>query len=381
MEMGGLMASEGMAEELVSLFSSAKEVCGTVSKARSAKLIRTLLGYLSKVDEGGVLQVSVVEGLIEWAGETGRKFLRQRLEGMMTGLYAETGEYTKALELLKRLLVEVKALDDKLLLAELHLVESKVYHAVRNLPKAKAALTSSRTNATSVFCPPLMQADIENQAGIIQADDKDYKTAYSYFYEAFEGFSSLTAIPELATEAKAVAALKHMLLCKIMMGKPEDVTSLVNSKAVLKFSGSHVTAMQAIAAAAIKRSLHDFQGAIEEHADQVAEDPVVASHLKELYDTLFEANLLRIIEPYESVQVSHVASTIDLPLAKVEAKLSTMILDGKLNGVLDQDVDALILFEESSQDKALAATQNVITEMSGVVASLYKKVDVIAASN
>lgn len=74
----------------------------------------------------------------------------------------------------------------------------------------QAALTSARTSANAIYCPPLLQAALDMQSGVLHSEEKDYKTAYSYFYETFEGYSS-------QDDSKAVLALKYMLLCKIML--------------------------------------------------------------------------------------------------------------------------------------------------------------------
>lgn len=59
----------------------------------------------------------------------------------------ETSQYKPALSLIDTLLTELKRLDDKMILTEVHLLESRVYRGIGNLAKAKVRkdlLPSSR---------------------------------------------------------------------------------------------------------------------------------------------------------------------------------------------------------------------------------------------
>jgi len=194
---------------------------------------------------------------------------------------------------------------------EVQLLESRVYHSLGNLPKSRAALTSARTTANGIYCPPKLQASLDIQSGehspgqmcyklaftridfacgmffleslmipcpfhskamtiaiftqllnfhlkdipmcktmsliiavtcispllviistyqvsdftsctkltcsvfnfigiLHAADERDFKTAFSYFYESFEGYDSVD-------DARAITGLKYMLLSKIML--------------------------------------------------------------------------------------------------------------------------------------------------------------------
>ncbi|KAF8794448.1 26S proteasome non-ATPase regulatory subunit like protein [Argiope bruennichi] len=304
------LANSGKAKELATLIKGTRPFLGLVSKAKATKLVRTLVDLFLDMEASTGLEVELCLECIEWAKQEKRNYLRQALEFNFLGGV---------------LLKELKKLDDKNLLVEVQLLESKVYHCLTNFPRARAALTAARTTANGIYCPPKLQAALDLQSGILHAaDEKDFKTAFSYFFEAFEGYESVD-------DAKAVVSLKYMLLSKIMLGDSDDVLSLTMGKLALKYAGIDVDAMKAIAAASSKRSLAEFQEALKKYKKQLVEDPIIRAHLDALYDTMLEKNLCRIIEPYSKVQLKHVAGVIELPLPTVEKKMSQMILDKKLN--------------------------------------------------
>ncbi|KAF4749802.1 26S proteasome non-ATPase regulatory subunit 11, partial [Perkinsus olseni] len=97
--------------------------------------------------------------------------------------------------------------------------------------------------------------------------------------------------------------------------------------------------LEMVAKAHEQRSLHDFEHTMEEYKKELMDDDAVLKyHLTELNESLLEQNLLKIIEPFDRIEIQHVAELIDLPLARVQKKLSEMILDETLLGTLDQGI-------------------------------------------
>jgi 26S proteasome regulatory subunit N6 len=361
-----LLVSDGRAGEIAPLAATLRPFFATIPKARTAKIVRGLLDAVAKADgeDAAALQISLCHDTIAWCNEEKRTFLRQRVEGRLASLYLANARFSDALSVINNLLKEVKRLDDKAHLLEVQLVESRIHHALRNLPKARAALTSARTTANAIYVPLILQAEIDMQAGIIAAEEKDYKTAYSYFYEGFEGFMSLE-------DVRAVSNLKYMLLTKIMTGNAEDVPSIVHGSVALKYAGRQVDAMKSVASAHAARSLELFESTLVEYKAELSDDPIVHAHLNSLYDTLKEHNLARIIEPFSRVEISHVAHLINLPLDDVEHKLSQMILDKKLNGILDQGAGCLIVFDDAPLSTTYQASLDTLISIDNVVDSLF----------
>jgi len=364
--MGKLLSKQNKAKELAGLIKSIRPFLGVVSKAKASKIVRELVDTFLDMESNTGLEIPLCMECIDWAKSEKRTFLTQALEGRLIMLYHANGDHIQALSTINRVMKELKKMDDKHLLMEIQLAESKVYHTLSNVPKARAALTSARTTANSIYVAPKLQASLDMQSGILHGEEKDFKTGYSYFYESFEGYDSIE-------HPLAMNALKYMLLCKIMLSLPDDVQGLLTGKMGLKYSGRGIDAMKAIADAGKKRDISIFNKTIEEYQDELKTDDVVQNHLKTLYDNLLEQNLVRIIEPYSRVQIAHVAETISLPFDIVEKKLSQIILDKKFSGILDQRSGVLIVYDGSESDQTYTHALDTINHMGKVVDALFKK--------
>lgn len=336
-------------------------------KAKTAKLVRTLIDRVGQVAGSSALQSELLDESIAWCKAERRNFLRIRLQTRLAGLMLDGGKYHDALALAQALLREIKKLDDKPLLVEIHILESRIHHELQNIPKARAALTSARAAANAIYVTPETQADIDIQAGTLAAEDEDYKTSFSYFYEAYEGHNALKQ------RSMAARCLKYMILVKVMMGGVSDARSLIGGKQGVEYAGPAVSAMEAVVDAFAERSLAAFQAALEAHKEEIVDDIFIGKHLQRLYQQMLEGNLARLVEPFSRVELGHVAGLIGLPPLEVEEKLSQMILDGRLAGTLDQGRGQLVLFETVDEDEAYDAALGVLDKLGGVVDGLFAK--------
>ncbi|THH28206.1 hypothetical protein EUX98_g5985 [Antrodiella citrinella] len=365
--LGELYRDQKNAKGVAEVITLSRSFVSSTAKAKTAKLIRTLLDFFTPIPNSNQAQIEVLQDNILWAKQEKRIFLKHSLETRLVGLQLESLQYKPALALIDTLLTELKRLDDKMILTEVHLLESRVYRGTGNLSKAKAALTSARTAANSIYCPPHLQAQLDLQSGILHAEDKDYTTAYSYFFETFESLNA-------QDDPTALGALKYMLLCKIMLNLPEDVTALLSVKLATKYAQlPDVESMRVVARAHQNRNLADFEKALKDYQKELSSDPTIRTHLSALYDTLLEQNLLRIVEPYSTVDIEYVAQQVGQGRQAVELKLSQMILDHVLHGVLDQGRGCLLIFDQPESDNSYGAAIQTLEQIGKVVDSLYAK--------
>lgn len=365
----------------IQLLTDVRPFFQLLPKAKTTNMVRKLLEHIMQCGVSLPKQEEVCLATVEWARAERRTFLRHRVQlQYVEVLFAENRKHD-ALNALGSLLKEVRRLDDRTLLLDIYLLESKLFYAVMDSQKARAALVSARTTANSIYCPPLAQAEIDLQSGVLHAEENDPKTAYSYLYEAFEGFH------QLGDQAKqARRALRYMILAKISTDSPDELAAVLSSKNVLEYKGRDMEALRGIADAYAKQDTHLFNAILSKvHLDALADaggngssaataagattpagssngsggsggdaevhllaDEVVRRQVDEMYNTLLERHLLKVVSPYNRVQIDYIAALISLDTQVVEQKLSQLILDRKLRGIVDQQHRCLIVFEDDA---------------------------------
>jgi 26S proteasome regulatory subunit N6 len=148
---------------------------------------------------------------------------------------------------------------------------------------------------------------------------------------------------------------------------------MITGRQGVKYAGKNIEAMSAIAAAASRRSLKEFESVLQQYNEELQNDLLIKHHLHILQEQLLESNLIRIIEPYSCVEIEHIAALMEMPLSVVEKKLSQMILDGKFQGILDQGKGQLIVYEEGEKDAAMELGLEVISNTNEIVSTLFER--------
>ncbi|CAJ0577202.1 unnamed protein product, partial [Mesorhabditis spiculigera] len=364
LELTNRMANEGRIAELKDAFIASRNHLDSLPNARASKIVRTLVDACLRVKgSSNVEKEALCLEAIGWAKSTARLYLSRALRARLVRLYNDIGKYGEVLKITAELMREIRKVEDRELLIEIALEESRAAFALNNFSKAKTALATARTVSNGFYTSVALQAQLDLQSGVLYAaDERDFKTAYSYFFEAFEGFS------QLDDRRRATQGLKYMCLCKVMLDDSETMKAFLESKACQPYlKEKDIEAMKELSVAFRKRSLAIFQECFAKYPIELKQDLVVHGHSTFLYESVLEKEICRVVEPYSSVEVKHVAERIGLPYERIEKKLDKMILDLKLRGVVNQQQGILMILEPPPSEKTYQKANDLLKALNKVV--------------
>jgi len=343
-----------------------KELFAQFTKPRTIQVVKRVLNEVTK--KNWEIAVEACKVALGWAmEEKGNKTFGQVLQATLIRLYVENNQLAEAGELLTPLIKAAKKLDDKALLVDIHLSESSYHLALGNIEKAQGALTACRASGTATWIPHLLTAQIEMVSGTLSTLTKDYDKAYSYFFEAFEGFDA-------GGDRRAEACLTYMMLAKVVGGKHKEIHGIITSKSALKYDGSQgMKICQELAVCAKEKSVKDLAALQVKYREFIDSDRLMEKTLQSFHDSLLRENVITVLKPYSRVQMTHVAKQIDLPLRQVEKQIVEMILDEEIKGDVDHRNGVVNIYYSQQESTMYKDSVDIITEMSEVTEQLLQK--------
>ena len=350
------------------LVSQIKEIKNT-NNTFLVKLTDKLISKLKKRKDLLNDIINITEEITKFCDQTNNISMKSKIQLRLAEVYFINQNYAKALEICNKVIFDLKRYEDNLGLIQLLLLESKIYYATNGISKAKASLTSVKTLVTKVYIEPKLQANIDMHAGILAAHEKDFNLAYSYFFEAFDVFN----IPSKKRKNKGLRAFQYMIMCKIVGGQIDEVNNVVLSKQGKDYYGPEVEALRSIESAVREKSIKLLEDNIEKNK-QYFQESIIKYHINNLHNDLLEKNLIKIIKPYSVVEIDFVAKSIGLNYQDILNKLRQMILDKKINGILDQGKGSLILYDVENVNPYLDKSIETFKNLEKVVEALDKKV-------
>ncbi|KAF0266832.1 hypothetical protein FOG48_04017 [Hanseniaspora uvarum] len=382
-------------DDLSRLILHSQDVIYDNFRSKLSKILKKLIEFF-KIDNRDIaLQINTVDLMIDFANSKQRKFWANTLLIESAYLEFQNKNYKKSLEILQvDLISSFKKLDDKASLIDLYILEFKNYYQLKNFVKAKNSLIACKTIIQSVYVNTLITAELDMLNGIIFCENKDYQTAYSYFYESFnsyyEEYIKLLNISNDKTRSHnriqqvklakiyeiLLSLLKYMILCKIMANKVTEIESIYTLQAYRDTfkETKELNFIKDIVKAYTDNSLLEFNKIL---SNSTIKDELILKHLNILYDMLLTNNLIKIIGPFDCIEIQHISNLIGMPYTDIENKLSQLILDNKIYGKLNQDLGYLYIFEVPKEDTVYEQGSLVINELSQILDKLYEKATVL----
>jgi 26S proteasome regulatory subunit N6 len=176
-------------EEVLTLLRDCNAFFTLIPKAKTAKIVRSIIDIISTFPDTLDVQIHLCREVVEWCKVEKRTFLRQRIESKVRFFpsclifvvgkfvaptktsprsngsnlsFAEVGHFILQCSWIFHFLRELKKLDDKQMLTEVHLLESRINHSLQNIPKGTFFLSDVHLSQQKQLLLPLAQMPIRS---------------------------------------------------------------------------------------------------------------------------------------------------------------------------------------------------------------------------
>ena len=221
---------------------------------------------------------------------------------------------------------------------EIFSLQIQMYSKTRDTKKLKDLYTKATLVQNNVPHPRTL-AIIHECGGKTYMQEKQYEKAKDAFFIAFKGFDE-------AGDTSRLRVLRYLLMASMLHASA--INPLDSPEARPYKDAPEIVAMTKLVGFYHDKQIKNFEEVLRRNEGRVLDDPFIAAYMDDLLRTMRMNVLLSILEPFTRVTLEFLASELNnISVEDVEKLLVALILDGKLQGKIDQVRAELVLDKAS----------------------------------
>jgi len=175
---------------------------------------------------------------------------------------------------------------------------------------------------------PRTLALIQELGGKMHMASKEYENAGMAFFQAFKSYDE-------AGDPSRLRCLKYLVLASMLHAS--KINPFDSQEARPYRDDPQITAMTNLVQAFQNNEIHRFERILKQNTGRIMDDEFIREHIEDLLRTIRTQVLRRVIRPYTRISLAALSRELnDIPVHDVENLLVRLILDGTLEGQIDQ---------------------------------------------
>eukprot|EP00908_Phaeocystis_cordata_P020265 Transcript_31937.p1 GENE.Transcript_31937~~Transcript_31937.p1 ORF type:complete len:380 (-),score=228.18 Transcript_31937:205-1344(-) len=250
-------------------------------------------------------------------------------------------------------------------LLEVYALEIQMYTATKNHKKLKSLYQKALQIKSAIPHPKIMGV-IRECGGKMHMGEREWEKARNDFFEAFKNYDE-------AGVQRRVQCLKYLVMSTMLTNS--DINPFDSQEAKPYKNDPEIVAMTNLVAAYMHNEIREFEKIIKQNARTILGDPFIKMYIEDLLKNIRTQVLLKVIKPYTRIRISFIATELNVQTAEVEPLLVALILDGQIDGHIDQLAQLLLLNQEPGHAKKYDALDKWGTQLQALQQTIFTKLN------
>ncbi|KAF8640396.1 hypothetical protein AX17_000065 [Amanita inopinata Kibby_2008] len=322
-----------------------------VTRNYSEKSINGILDYVGG-GKGGVVEVDILEKFYQATKDALEEAKNERLSLKtnlkLAKLWLDRKEFTRLSRLIRDLhRVTSTSIDSDdqsqrgTQLLEIYALEIQMYNETRNFKKLKE-IYNATSNIRSAIPHPRIMGVIKECGGKMWMGERQWNRASEDFFESFRNYDE-------AGSPQRIQVLKYLVLANMLTGS--EVNPFDSQETKPYKNDPEIKAMTDLVDAYQRREVHLAEKILKDNNATIMADGFIRSHIGDLLRSLRTQYLIDLIKPYTRLELSFLAKQLNVDTEEVEELLVGLILEGRVEGRIDQVKMRLELDRKQSLEK------------------------------